>query len=203
MSFAEADAVPMYQQFSQPMRFQDGHIDITIRPEYLARADLLVYQLIRDNPGRDLFFSQSAGNYPAELGFGDRVVTHGLTRKLSRDSVVAREGFVPAMTGGYVDVPTSLALWDEFKAPAALVTKGKWIDRPSVGIPYLYINLGLNLSAAVERQGDTRTALQVFERAKSVASAVRLEDIFDPRGLPPQLPPTNDSATTAVRGDSR
>jgi hypothetical protein len=198
LSYAEADRIPLYQELRTDSRFEQGHINVTLKaPRYLQRADFLVYQLLLDNPDRNVFFSQSAGGYPAELGFGDRIVTHGLTRKLSRDSIVQREGIVPALGVGFVDIETSRALWEEFDGPASIIQKDKWIDRPSVGIPYLYINLGLNLSSALDRTGDGAGAIRVFERARGVAKATRLDEIFDPRALPPGLQQLD--ADTAVR----
>jgi len=198
LSYAEADRIPLYQELRTDSRFEQGHIDVTLKaPRYLQRADFLVYQLLLDNPDRNVFFSQSAGGYPAELGFGGRIVTHGLTRKLSRDSIVQREGIVPALGVGFVDIETSRALWEEFDGPASIIQKDKWIDRPSVGIPYLYINLGLNLSSALDRTGDGAGAIRVFERARGVAKATRLDEIFDPRALPPGLQQLD--ADTAVR----
>jgi hypothetical protein len=195
LTYDEADALPLYEEIRQPQMFVSGHIRAEVSPRYLQRADMLVYRLIIENPERNVFFSQSAGGYPAELGFGDRVVTHGLVRKLSRDSVVAREGVVPSYGGmGYIDLTTSKALWDTFDAPAALVKKDKWIDRPSVGIPYLYINLGLNLSAAFEQAGQSQASMQIFERARGVAKATRLDEIFAPQNLPPSMRFDQDSA---------
>ncbi len=197
LTYDEADAIPSYQELREERYFVDGHIRARVTaPRYLQRADLLVYQLLLDNPDRNLFFSRSAGGYPADLGFGDRVVTHGLTRKLSRDSIVMTEHIVPAMDRlGYVDVATSQSLWEEFRAPASLIRKDKWIDRPSVGIPYLYIDLGLSLSSALETEGRTPEALRVFERTRGVAKATRLDEIFapQPQPLPTSVRPDGDT----------
>ncbi len=197
LTYDEADAIPLYEELRQDRVFVDGHIRARITaPRYLQRADMLVYRLLLDNPDRNLFFSQSAGGYPAELGFADRMVMHGLTRKLSRDSIVMREGIVPSMDRfGFVDVEASRSLWEEFKGPASMIAKDKWVDRPSVGIPYLYIALGLNLSSALETIDRSTEAMQVFERARGVAKATRLDEIFEPRDpSPPTTRPGGDTA---------
>jgi hypothetical protein len=193
MTIAEADALPEFQEVPQAMMFQEGNIRAIVNPEagYLQRADLLVYRLIRDNPDRPIHFSRTAASYPMELGLGAYVVTTGLTRKLLRDSVRAGGEIVPLDGEGFVDVARTRALWSEYRAPAALIRKDKWIDRPSVGIPYLYMSTGLILAETLAATGDRARADSVLRIARGVARATRLEDLF--RGYELPAAPRNDS----------
>jgi hypothetical protein len=75
-----------------------------------------------------------------------------------------------------------------FLGPQALIKKGDWIDRPSVGIPYLYVATGLALSEALRATGRTQDAQQVMERARRVATAVRLERLLASAEQGMQLP---------------
>jgi hypothetical protein len=64
-----------------------------------------------------------------------------------------------------VDLPRSRALWNDiFEGPQALIKKGGWPDRASVGIPALYVNSGLILSESLENIGDRAGAAAVMQR---------------------------------------
>src|SRR5205085_1723763 len=63
---------------------------------------------------------------------------------------------------GWVDVARTKALWtDVFQAPKSLIRRGDWIDQPSVGIPYLYVATGLELTEVL-RDRDPQSAQKVF-----------------------------------------
>jgi hypothetical protein len=47
-----------------------------------------------------------------------------------------------------------------------------------VGIPYLYVATGIELAEALKMQGKTGQANAVFNSARQVAQAVRLEDLL-------------------------
>src|SRR5690606_8845764 len=82
LTFEEADAIPLVEYVSQPSVFVAEGIRAPVRQGPMERADRLVYQLLLDNPDRPVHFSRSAAEYPFQLGFGDRLVGYGLTRKL-------------------------------------------------------------------------------------------------------------------------
>ena len=190
MTLDEADSIPLVQQITEPMKFTAGRITAMIVPErlpnpnLLQRADWLVYVLIKDNPDRPMHFARSSGLYAEELGFSNFILQHGLTRKLSRDTVKASATITRVQGEGWVDVAASKALWEEYTAPASLIKKHKWIDRPSLGIPYLYVTSGLSLADALYNSGDTTGAVNVLERARTISAAVGLGTIFGPAASP-------------------
>jgi hypothetical protein len=77
---------------------------------------------------------------------------------------------------GWMDVNRTAELWkNDFQGPKAVIRAGDWIDQPSVGIPYLYVATGLELSEALHTRGDAAQSNQVWTTAKQVATAVHLE----------------------------
>ena len=77
-------------------------------------------------------------------------------------------------------MPRSTALWnDVFEGHKALVTKGGWPDRASIGIPALYVNSGLILSEALQSNGDGPGAKSVMALTEGVARATRIDEFFD------------------------
>jgi hypothetical protein len=189
MSMNEADSVPAYYPLNAPMNFTAGNLKAVINPQaldhgVLQRADLFVLRMIQDAwPERPVYFARTSGSYARSLGLGDNTITQGLASKL----------FIPPAAGttlkdtvyiqgdGYLDITRSEALWKtEFKGPQSVINTGDWIDRPSVGIPYLYVATGVELAEALKMQGNRQKALDVFNQAKSIAKVVRLEDILRP-----------------------
>jgi hypothetical protein len=186
MTLNEADSVPPYWQIDKPMVFRAGcqaenvcNIQAVIPPHLLQRADLFVLRMIQDSyPARPIYFSRTSGGYARELGLGEYVLTQGLASKV----------FVPGKTppatkdtmyiqgDGWVDVARTRDLWQKvFVGPKSLIRTGDWIDQPSVGIPYLYVATGLELSEALRLRGEAPLGNQVWATAKQVAQAVHLE----------------------------
>ena len=65
--------------------------------------------------------------------------------------------FVPG--DGWFDLPRSDSLWKHvFVGPQSVINTGDWIDRPSVGIPYLYVATGMELAEALKGRGDAQRA---------------------------------------------
>ena len=177
----EADQLPLYQQLTQPMRFEvpGTEIDAVIQPGYVERADIFVLKAIQDNPDRPIYFSNTSVGYPSKLGLQQYLLTQGLARKLLpyRPVPSADTLFVPGR--GAFDVQRSLALWnDVFEAPEALIRKGNWIDRPSVGIPYLYVDAGLTLSEIMQLRDQPQAARSILETTVAVAEATAIADEF-------------------------
>jgi len=74
-----------------------------------------VYKLVLDNPERTVHFARSSGTYANELGFTDFLVEHGLTRKLSRDTVKESATMKKVQGEGWVDMAASKSLSEEVR----------------------------------------------------------------------------------------
>jgi hypothetical protein len=186
MTMAEADSVPAYFPLNGPMSFQSGTLRATIDPKnldhgVLQRADLFVLRMIQDAwPERPIYFARTSGGYARSLGLGDYTLTQGLAAKvfMPPEASAARDT-VYIQGDGWLDLPRSDSLWNGvFKGPQSVINTGDWIDRPSVGIPYLYVATGMELAEALKIRGRTPEAQKVFQLTKSVAQAVRLDDVL-------------------------
>src|SRR5689334_18139395 len=188
MTMAEADAVPPAIELSAPQTFRkDGtEILVNIRPRQftdftgLERADLFVLYMIRDAfPERPFFFSRTTGGYVEEMGFTPWTVVTGLARKLYAARPVANDSLVTVAGVGPFDVATTRALWQTtFTAPASIAKRELWVDRPSAGIPYLYIRTGAELSAALDQKHDSVDAAKIRSQIVAIARATQLEDVL-------------------------
>jgi hypothetical protein len=196
MTFEQADSVPLGEEVREPRLFVARNIRAVVQPRFLARADVFVLTMIRDGK-RPLYFSRTSGTYGQELGLGGYLLTQGLARKLLPDSIRANKDTVVVQGEGMVDIPRTEELWKEFRAPASLIRKNDWVDRPSVGIPYLYVSTGVVLSEALQSSGRAQEAYAALERAKAVARATKLEDLFG--GAAPAAPPPVISGDSARR----
>jgi hypothetical protein len=186
LTMAQSDAIPPLIELSTPQTFQKSGTNIvaTINPRSfgdfagLERADLFVLYMIRDSyPQRPFFFSRTTGGYPEELGFAPYTVTVGLARKLMPAVPAAGNGIVPVRGEGWFDAQTTRTLWETtFKAPASLAKRDLWVDRPSVGIPYLYVRTALILSDALKELGLKDEAAKIAAQANQIARATQLED---------------------------
>jgi hypothetical protein len=188
LTMDQADAVPSVVEFSSPQTFQKEGTDILVnvnpRPfgdfQGLERADLFVLYMIRDGyPERPVFFSRTTGGYPEELSLAPFTVTTGLARKLV-PSVPRPGGAITAIPGeGFVDVETTRSLWENtFRAPKSIASRTLWVDRPSVGIPFLYIRTGLGLTAALAQRGEDGEAARISAQIGKIARATQLESLL-------------------------
>jgi hypothetical protein len=187
LSMDQADAVPSVIELTQPQTFRKEGTDIllTIQPrpfgEFagLERADLFVLYMIRDAyPERPFFFARTTGGYPEELGFAPYTVTTGLARKLTPQTPKPGNGIVAVPGEGWFNLVTTRALWAEFRGPTSLAKRELWVDRPSAGIPYLYVRTGIVLSAALAQAGNTDEATLVRKQVERVARATQLDDVL-------------------------
>jgi hypothetical protein len=197
MTLAEADSVGApngYYVLQEPTQYKllPGVLTVTLDPRYLdqgvlQRADVFVLRFIQDSyPGRPIYFARTSGSYPAQLGLGRNIITQGLADKLFiPPAATPGKDTVFFADEGWFDLGRTKALWADFKGPEAIIKKGHWIDRPSAGIPYLYVATGLGLSTVMAQQGDPGAAA-VRARAMKVGETVRL-DVN--RLLPPEPPP--------------
>lgn len=196
MTMDEADAVPLGDSLEQPQLFIAGNIRAILQPRFLARADIFVLKMIQDAK-RSVFFSRTSGGYAFELGLGNYVLTQGLSRKLLTDSITGGPGVVQIQGEGWVDVTRMKALAAEFRAPDALVRKNKWVDRASVGIPYLYVSTNYVLAEALSAQGDRAGSEKAIGEAMKVARATGLGDLFS-GAVPPAVTAGDSVQKTAV-----
>ena len=187
LSMDQADAVPSVIELTQPQTFRKEGTEIltTIQPrpfgEFagLERADLFVLYMIRDAyPERPFFFARTTGGYPEELGFAPYTVTTGLARKLTPQAPKAGGGILAVPGEGWLDMLTTRALWAEFRGPTSLEKRELWVDRPSAGIPYLYVRTGIVLSAALAQAGNTDEATLVRKQVERIARATQLDDVL-------------------------
>jgi hypothetical protein len=207
MSFADADAYPEYIQLPGPMVFNSGAIHATIDPRHLEngvlmRADAFVLRMIQDSwPDRPIYFARSAGGYPRSLGLGDNVLTQGLASKLFVPSTAQMRDTVLVQGDGWLDVARTRDLWnDVFIGPRSIVSEGRWVDRPSVSMPALYLFGGVELAEALQVNRDPRGASAVLATTRDIARATRLDDVV--RGVEAALnrpPPPGDSAGVTLR----
>jgi hypothetical protein len=159
-----------------------------------------VLLMIRDNPDRPVYFARTSGGYGHELGFGPYLAMQGLARKLLPDVPTPGRDTVLVPGEGWVDLPRSRALWnDVFEGPQALIRKGGWPDRASVGIPALYVNTGLILSEALESVGDPAGASAVMSRTEGVARATRIDEFFSFVNQPNAIPLPGFTGDTSTR----
>ncbi|MDX2184674.1 MAG: DUF2723 domain-containing protein [Gemmatimonadaceae bacterium] len=203
MSMTDADKVPLYFELTQAQVFEKGGIRAVLAPQtlgkgYLERADIFVLRYIQDAfPERPIYFSRTSASYGEQLGLGDYLLTQGLARKLLTAKPTTGRDTVAMQGQGYVDVARTKALWDSvFVGQASLIKKGNWVDRPSVGIPYLYVSTGLVLSDIMAYRGDSSVErAKVLETTRQLARAMNLGEVADE---PPPLPVQDSPAKTAV-----
>jgi hypothetical protein len=200
MTLDQADSVPAYIQLDRPMTFQGGPIRATIDPQHLSipgvlqRADIFVLRMIADSyADRPIYLSRTSAGYGNELGIGSYLLTQGLATKLFVPPAAPTKDTLLVSGAGWVDVHRTKVLWDSvFTAQKSIARRNDWVDRPSVGIPYLYVATGLMLSEVLQATGDTSGSARVLNQAKQVARAVKLNDLVaqmdQPSNVPAQAP---------------
>jgi hypothetical protein len=52
-----------------------------------------------------------------------------------------------------------------------------WVDRPSAGIPFLYVRTGLDLTRALTQVGATEEAARVRAQVDAIAHATQLDGV--------------------------
>ena len=188
LTMDQADAVPSVVELNAPQTFAKEGTSIlaTIQPRSfgdfsgLERSDLFVLYLIRDAyPERPFFFSRTTGGYAEGMGFAPFTVTTGLARKLMPGPPEAGNGIVAVQGEGMFDLPVTRALWETvFRGPSSIARREVWADRPSVGIPYLYIRTGAVLAAVLAHGGDSTRASLVRAQTEQIARATQLESVL-------------------------
>ncbi|MBM4195316.1 MAG: DUF2723 domain-containing protein [Gemmatimonadetes bacterium] len=196
MTLDEVDAIPLGIEMPSDQLFEAGKVRAVVPKQFLQKADIMVLRMLKES-GRPLHFSRTSADYAFNnLGLGSYLVTQGLTRRVMGDSVKAGGGVVEVRGDGFLDLDRTMALWKDFKAPDALIKKNDWVDRPSVGIPYLYVSVGYSLSDALASAGRTAEATEVVQRAFLVAKAAKLDGTVP---LPEPPAPAGDTALTTKK----
>ena len=188
LTMEQADAVPSVVELSSPQTFRKEGTDIVvnIQPRSfgdftgLGREDLFVLYMIRDGyPERPFYFSRTTGGYAEEMGFAPYTVTAGLARKLVPHIPTAGNGIVAVPGEGWFDLETTRALWEPvFRAPKSMANRDLWVDRPSAGIPFLYLRTGLVLTTALAQMGRTEEAARIRAQIDKIAHATQLDDVL-------------------------
>jgi hypothetical protein len=184
LTAAELDAVPEYINVTTPQLFQHGGIRAVIDPQKLeygvpTRGDLMVLQLIKDNLGkRPLYIARTSGNYVTALGLEPYGLMQGLAVKIMPQAVVASPDTILVAGAGHLDLPRSRALWKTYAAPAAMARRGDWVDRPSIGIPYVYIMTASVVGEALAARGQQADSEQLRRDAMSIARSAHVLDLF-------------------------
>ena len=184
---AEADSLPILHPIRQPMTFRKAGVSAVIDPArlmrdeqgtgYLERADVAILRMIADSwPQRPVYFARTAEADAHRLGLGPWLMTQGLARKLVPEAPTASRDTLPT-EDGWFDLARTRALWtDVFQGPRAFAVRDGWVDRPSVGIPYLYVVAGFELAAAERAVGRAVEGDTVEATARRIAAGVRILD---------------------------
>jgi hypothetical protein len=187
LSDAELDAIPEWLDVRTPQLFRSGTLSAVVDPRRLefgvpTRGDLMVLQLLKDNLGRRPFYiARTSGSYVQALGLEPYALVQGLAYKIE-PAVIASSRDTVALPGmGHVDVPRTRVLWDSYGAPRAFVARGDWVDRPSIGIPALYISTAFQLAQLMLDRGDTPAAERFRRAALDMGEATHALDLFLPR----------------------
>jgi hypothetical protein len=209
MTLDQADAVPEYYQMQKPMEFSAGALKTTVDPralEYgvLLRADIFVLNMIRDSWGqRPIYFARSSGGYARSLGLGDDVLTQGLATKVFVPPRESNKDTLMVQGDGWLDVTRTHALWDTvFTGQRSIVVEGRWIDRPSVSMPALYLFTGAELADALRGTGKVAAGNAVLATTRQVAHATGLEGIFRGLDQPVQAQGAGDSNGVTLHIDA-
>jgi hypothetical protein len=203
LTIPQVNAIPDYVDVREPQIFQQGGIRAVVDPRRLEfgvplRSDILVLQMLKDNLGvRPFYISRTTANYAQALGLGDYALVQGLVTKISPSALGGTRDTVQVEGLGFLDLPRTTALWHQYRAPAAIIRRGDWVDRPSAGIPALYTSTALVLGQALEREGRGTDAQRIREAGLDIAEAAHVTEWFV--GPAPAAPPPS-AGSDAPRG---
>jgi hypothetical protein len=90
---------------------------------------------------------------------------------------------------GWLDVQRTRDLWfNVFHGPTSLANRPReWVDKASVGIPYLYIATAASLAEADQRSGREDEAKRLIQTANRIARVTGLQQFIAPP--PPESQP--------------
>ena len=199
LTYDQLDSVPSYIDVRTPQVFQAGALRAIVNPERLdygviTRGDLLVLQLLKDNLGvRPMYIARTSGGYVQALGLEPYALVQGLASKIEPAAIVATRDTLAAGGTGHIDVVRTRALWSSYGAPSAMIRRGDWVDRPSIGIPLIYIGTAFMLGELAEQRGETKEAERMRGVALDLAEGTRSVDYFLPRAAPGAPAETGDA----------
>ncbi|MEO8335727.1 MAG: DUF2723 domain-containing protein [bacterium] len=184
LTIQQLDSIPEYIDVRTPQVFQTGAMRAIVDPRLLeygvvTRGDLMVLQLLKDNLNvRPVYIARTSGGYVSALGLEPYALVQGLAVKIEPSAIVATKDTLAAAGTGHIDVVRSRALWNSYGAPQAMIRRGDWIDRPSVGIPLMYVGTAFMLGQVAEQRGETKEAERMRRSAVDLAEGTRTLDYF-------------------------
>jgi hypothetical protein len=196
---AQLDAVPDYRRLREPQLSSRVGIRAVIDPRRLEfgvplRSDILVLQMLKDNLGvRPFYVSRTTASLRA-VARTRRVRARAGTRDEDRADGARRLGRHGAGAGARL--PRRAAhdgAVARYRAPAAIIRRGDWVDRPSAGIPALYTSTALVLAQAAEIQGRSVEAEKLRTQGIDIAEAAHITEWF--LGSAPSAPPPRPGTT--------
>ena len=184
LSIQEADALPEVIALPQAQLFKKNDIEAVIPAGDFYKDQIIVLRVIQDGyPDRPLYFT--SGSYPRSLGLGKYVASQGLVSKLFPTPIVADKRFIEIPGYGFFDLPRTDSLWKDYKAPAALLKRGEWVDKASSDIPLRYVITAALLSDISKTQGDSVAGSKYMKTAIDMARAARVESVLGFTKAPP------------------
>ena len=154
----------------------------------------MVLQLLKDNLGvRPVYIARTSGGYVQSLGLEPYALVQGLAYRISPTALTASADTIPSPGSGFVDVRRTSDLWAMYGAPAAMIRRGDWVDRPSIGIPAIYVSTAFVLAEAMLRRGDTISAERLRRAGVDIAEATRTLDLFVQSAPEPSAVETGDA----------
>ena len=122
--------------------------------------------------------------YVQALGLEPYALVQGLATKISPTPIVASPDTLASQGSGHVDVNRTRTLWQGYGAPLAMIRRGDWVDRPSNGIPAIYVGTAFMLSNILAGRGEAQESERLRRTAMDLGEATRTLDYF----LPPAVP---------------
>jgi hypothetical protein len=186
LTYEQLDSIPEYVDVRTPQVFQTGAMRAIVDPRLLeygvvTRGDLMVLQLIKDNLGvRPVYIARTSGGYVQALGLEPYALVQGLAVKIEPAAIVPTKDTLAAAGTGHIDVLRSRALWNGYGAPKAMIRRGDWVDRPSVGIPLMYVGTAFMLGQVAEQRGEVKEAERMRQAAIDLAEGTRTLEYFVP-----------------------
>src|SRR5664279_3122595 len=151
-------------------------LDHCLRPE-----EIVVPQVVRARDVDEALALQQHG-----VLAGSRRIRNELARKLVPNPPAPGKDTVLLQGEGFVDVTRTHDLWyNDFLGPQAVIKRGLWVDKASVGIPYIYITSAVDLADIAAQRGDSAESRKLMETARALADATDLSRLFNPQVPPP------------------
>ncbi len=164
----DAAAIPPVIQLDKPATFEHEGIRTTVPAGVYSRDQLMVFQMIKEHfPKRPIHFS--IGGYATSLGLADYTVSNGLTSKLVNSPASQNPAYLPSPQGA-IDPIAADSLWRRYKAPAALLNQTRWVDGPSVMIPFAYVITGQMVGQIRAAQGHMAAADSIGKQIQKMAA---------------------------------